>query len=167
MTRAVAFFLVSGVAAFGPGACSPSSDHPAVLGDCIPAGDAACASVSSGGGGGGGSGGARDSSTGPEDSGTTTPDAASYVCGADAGSLVSTANVQCAPCIATSCCQAYEECGAAAACAAIALCPSGSISSCENANPTGISGYNDLASCLAASCASVCPALPMPAPGDF
>jgi hypothetical protein len=140
-------------------ACSVSSARPAALGDCVPTADASCSPPISGGGGstpGDGGG------TTPEDGGGGIVDAGS--CGT-AGALLSAANGQCEVCIASSCCLAAASC--TGQCLSLVTCPTGTIASCETTYPQGIAAYNDLGSCIAQSCATQCPVLPVATAGDI
>jgi hypothetical protein len=138
------------------GGCASSSGAPGVLAGCVPMGDASCGAGGLGGGGG--------SSGGSRDSGTSEPDTGAGGCGT-AGSVLNAANNQCPVCISTSCCLAAAAC--TGQCLQLLTCPAGSINSCEASNPQGVGAYNDLASCLAQSCATQCPTLPMATAGDF
>jgi hypothetical protein len=125
-------------------------------------GDAACAPNPTGGGtGGSSSGGSGDSGSGAADTGGEPEDAGA--CGA-ASSVLNAANNQCPVCISTSCCLAATAC--TGQCLQLLSCTSG-INACEASDPQGVSAYNDLATCLAQSCTTQCPTLPMATPGDF
>jgi hypothetical protein len=140
-------------------ACSSSSSQPAVLGDCVGTADAACSpSMSGGGGGGHGDGGGTTS----EDGGGEIADAES--CGT-AGSVLNAANSQCQVCLSTSCCLAAASC--TGQCLSLITCPTGAIASCEATYPQGITAYNDLGSCIAQSCSTQCPTLPVSTTGDI
>jgi hypothetical protein len=149
------------LAAAAAPACSASSSQPAVLGDCIGKPDAACSTPVGGGGGGSGGGGGGDSGSTTEDSGEIV-DAAS--CGT-AGSLLNATNSQCQPCIETSCCLAATSC--TGPCLSLVTCPALAIASCEATYAQGVSAYNDLAACIATSCTTQCPVLPVPTAGDL
>lgn len=155
----VALRVVVGVAAIALAACSASSSTPPVLGDCKGGPDASCAATT--GGGGGSSGGGSDSGSGTAD-GSEADDAGS--CGT-AGSLLNATNSQCQPCIDTSCCLAASAC--TGQCLSLVTCPSGAIGSCETTYPQGIAAYDDLGACIAQSCATQCPALPVATAGDI
>lgn len=81
-----------------------------------------------------------------------------------AGQLLNAANNQCPVCIEASCCLAAAAC--TGQCPRLVQCPSGTIASCESLYPEGITAYNDLASCIAQSCASECPSLPLASGAD-
>jgi hypothetical protein len=152
--------LASGAAlvSMASGACS-SSSHPPEAGDCIGTPDAACSVVTSSGGGSGaphGDGGSGSDTGGGE---------AASGCGT-AGTLVATSNIECAPCITTSCCQADQDCSNDPSCLAILQCTAG-INACESSNPKGVADYNDFAACLLQNCNPMCPTLPQSTTGDF
>jgi len=86
-------------------------------------------------------------------------------CGA-AGSLVSTQNTTCLPCIVGSCCGSDQACSGLPACLTLVQCmqacqstDQSCISSCANSSPTGQSAYNDFSQCLGVQCPG-CPGLP-------
>jgi hypothetical protein len=140
-------------------ACASSSGGPAVLGDCKGGPDASCATSTSGGGG--SSGGGSDSGSTSEDGGEV---ADSGTCGT-AGGLLNTSNSQCQPCIETNCCLAAGAC--TGQCLSLVTCPSSAIASCETTYPQGIAAYNDLGACIARSCPTQCPVLPVATAGDI
>jgi hypothetical protein len=139
-------------------ACSSSSSGPPVLGDCVA--KSGCAASSSGGGSGPPGGG--DGGTTSDDGGGPIVDASS--CGT-AGGLLNTQNSQCQVCISTSCCLAASAC--TGQCLSLVTCPSGSIASCESSYPQGVTAYNDFGACIAQSCSTQCPALPVATAGDI
>src|SRR5579872_4601055 len=154
-TRAARTFRLVGAAwaivvAFA--SCSSSSASPPTLGGCTSMDGSSCA-TGSGGGNSGSSGGSRDGST-DQDSGVV---GEASVCGT-AASLLNTLNNQCLPCVATSCCQAEAAC--TGQCLSLVSC-TGGINVCETQFPGGITAYNDFAMCLAMSCPTQCPALPL------
>jgi hypothetical protein len=158
------------VVTFALGACTShdTQNLPPELGGCVPTGDAGCDHP----GGGLGSGGTGEGGTGTAlDAGTSADGAAS--CG-QAGSLVTTSNNTCVPCITTSCCQADTACSAVPACLALLQCVQGCQSgdsvcfdNCENLQPIGISAYIDFANCMQSDCSPECPNLPTQPTGDF
>lgn len=141
---------------------------PPALGDCVKTGDASCSTPVTGGGGGSGPGGGD---SGVSDSGVLVDGS---TCGV-AESEIGVTNTTCIPCIETSCCGADTACSGQPACLALLQCmvacaPSDPTcpGSCENQNPTGITAYNDFASCLSSSCtAPECPTLPTGSISDF
>jgi hypothetical protein len=142
-------------------ACSPSSGHPAVLGGCTEVRDS---SASCGYGAPGGGGGSSGGSGGGTMDAASVGDASATSCGA---SSVATANLQCAPCIVASCCQAGTACADSSACTALLSCNASNINACEMQYASGVTAYNDFAGCLLANCSPECPTLPVATAGDL
>lgn len=143
-------------------ACSPSSSHPPALNGCTNHDGAANCTGGSGGGG------ASSGSSGGGGNDATAGDASAANCGANTSSgSLATSNQQCAPCITASCCQAGTACAESGACTALLSCNATNINACESQYPSGVTAYNDFASCLQANCSPECPTLPQATPGDL
>jgi hypothetical protein len=138
--------------------CAGDATHPSALGACKDTPDSGCPTSV---GAGAGSGPSRTDG-GAEDAGNQ-GDAASGACGT-APSLLDTLNNQCVPCATASCCQAAQAC--TGQCLDLLQC-TGGVNACATRFPAGLAAYDDLAACLARSCPTQCPTLPLTSNGDF
>ncbi|HEY1693300.1 MAG TPA: hypothetical protein VGG39_14130 [Polyangiaceae bacterium] len=148
-------------------ACTSASTQPPELGNCVKVADAACADPNTGGGGGGPSSGGEGGTT--SSSGSSSGAAG---CGTVDGLISSvTSNVDCIPCIegtldggGAGCCQAAGactgDCVTYASC--VQACSAGDttcIGNCQNQYPTGITNYDQYATCVSQDCTPECPTL--------
>ena|SRR5882672_6398616 len=154
------------------GACSShTKSRPAELGDCTPQPDASCVNPHPGAGG-FSAGGASDASAGLDADSSLAPASDAAACGA---ALLTGPSPNCQPCIVTSCCGSGTACAADPQCPGLVACvlnctPGGGggacTSMCQSLFPSAATLFDDLSSCLQASCLQ-CPVLPKATLADF